>query len=60
MKNWVQGCLLLAGCGGAHEIDRDEELCELADTIDEVTPTQDGVIIQLDDGSRYEVIVKRL
>lgn len=60
MTDWVQGCLLLAGCGGAHEIDRNADLCRQADTIADVDATPDGVIITLDDGTRYAVRVTRI
>lgn len=58
--NLVQGAMSLCSCGGSHEIERDEELCEGMDLIEECENVENGVILHLEDGQRYKISVQRL
>lgn len=63
IRDWVTGVLSLVLCGGAHEIDDDEELAEMSAGIDDDASirTEDGhLVITGTDGTRYRVIVEQI
>ena len=58
--NLVQGVLHLSSCGGSHEIERNEDLSAGMDLIAECDDAENGVILTLENGDRYQVSVTKL
>jgi len=60
VREWVEGVLSLASCGGSHEIERDEELTELQHKFEDTELTKAGLVLVAGDGQRFLVRVEKL
>ena len=60
VRSWVDGVLSLASCGGSHEIERDEELRELAESVEDGSAREDGFVVTDEAGRRFLVSVREI